>query len=171
MASSNKVYVYWDACVFNSYAGRYPERIEMLDQVWDEVQRVDSLRLITSAVSILEVAFASGHGAGQRMPELEERIDALWHDPKIELVEAHTQLMTAGRDLMRWAKDRDLSLSPNDALHLATARWVNEYVGRVRNVFTYDRRMLDFDGRLDNLEVRRPYVLQHWLIPSDSSQG
>lgn len=163
--ASDKTFLYWDACVFSSYVGGHPGRVDTISELWDEIARQHPRRtIITSSISIVEVAFASGHGQGVRNPENENRIDALWDDPIVQVVDASQPLMYLARSLMRQAKDMQRSLKPNDALHLATAQWINQMIGDVQEVHTYDNAWANLSDLVDGLKICEPYVPQPRLL-------
>ncbi len=49
--------VYWDACVFLSYINGEQERLPVIDALLEE-SRSGKIEIITSTVSLAEVAFA-----------------------------------------------------------------------------------------------------------------
>lgn len=162
--ASKITYTYWDSCVFLSYVAKIPDRIEMLDAVLEEVREDRERKLIASAFAIAEVAFASGHGSPTRRPTDEEaRIDELWEAPFIELVEVNRFILYQARTLMRDAVDQSLPLKPNDAVHLATAAWVNEHVGPVNEFQTYDKKLMNCNA-LISIPIREPTTLQPRLL-------
>lgn len=154
-------YFYWDACVFSSYIGAIPDRQPVIEALLDKVSSSKRLRIITSSLSILEVVFASGHGAGRRLSsQVEQKIDSLWHSEHIEVVEAHSQLMFAARDLMRQVDGQGWSLKPQDALHLATAAWIHQYAGNLLEVHTYDGKWERYTSLLGGIVICEPHVEQ-----------
>jgi hypothetical protein len=56
---ASRSYVYWDACVFIDYLQKAPSRIAVLDSIVAEA-RNGQLLLVTSTLSMVEVAFAEG---------------------------------------------------------------------------------------------------------------
>lgn len=169
---TRKDYFYWDACVFSSYVGAIPERMPVIDAILEQIAKKDSQRqIITSNISIVEVAFASGHGHGRRMPpEIESRIDELWRSPLIEIAEVNSFLMFRARGLMRDAVDHGWSLKPNDAIHLATAQWVNDNIAPVPEFHTYDINLLaKMSVLIGGLLICEPRVDQLRLPFNDSS--
>ena len=94
---SELTYIYWDSCVFLSYVSAIAERIEVLDALLDQIQHDRKRKLITSSISIAEVAFASGHGRPERRPShIEDRIDELRDASFVELVEVCLGLAFGG---------------------------------------------------------------------------
>jgi predicted nucleic acid-binding protein len=115
-------FVSWDANVFLSYingdAARLPDIDALLTQSGTDFQ------IVTSALSVVEVAFAKIEQDGRALDdETEQRIDALWEPPSpVQLVEFYPLLANEARALIRQAIPRGWSLKPLDAMHLATAR-------------------------------------------------
>lgn len=168
MPPTKSEFYYWDSCVFLSYITNSPERINVLDALWEKIAKHPQQKIITSSISILEVAYASGDGRPKRMPrETEEAIDQLWSDPSIEVVEVFPHLLYRARDLMRNALSENWSLKPNDAVHLVTAQWVAENIGKVHELHTYDQRIRKFSAMIGNIPIREPYILQPGLLENN----
>lgn len=154
-------FLYWDACVFSSYIGAIPDRQPTIEALLEKVYSSKRLRIITSSMSVLEVVFASGHGPGRRLSsQAETKIDEFWKSEFVEVVEAHRFLMFAARDLMRNVASQGWSLKSQDALHLATAAWVNQYAGDVVEVHTYDDQWARYSPLLGGLTICEPHVDQ-----------
>jgi len=161
---SELTYIYWDSCVFLSYVGAIAERINVLDAFLDQIQQDRNRKLIASSISIAEVAFASGHGRPERRPpHIEDRIDELWNAPFIELVEVSRPILYRARTLMRDGLDRGLRLKPYDAVHLATAAWVNDNISSVDEIHTYDGDFRVFE-KLIGIRIVEPYINQPPLL-------
>lgn len=157
-------YLYWDASVFSSYVGRIADRLPIIDALFEQVVADRRRRIITSAISVMEVAFASGHGPGRRTsPEQEGRIDELWRSPHIEVVDVTHGLLLRARSFMRDAVDENWSISPNDALHLVTAAWVHATFGEVIAVHTYDN-WSRFQPMIGGILIDAPNVQQPRLL-------
>ena len=116
--------VYWDSCVFLHYIDGTPERLPILDALLDEASTTNDLDIVTSTLSIGEVAFAQVERTGRTLdPAIEARIDALSADrTAIQLVEMDQVIARAARTLLRAAVAQARSLKPLDAIHLATAQ-------------------------------------------------
>lgn len=70
--------IYWDSCVFLHYIDGTPEWLPILDALLDEASATDELIIVTSTVSISEVAFAQVERPRQALdPAVESNIDAL----------------------------------------------------------------------------------------------
>ncbi len=70
--------VYWDACVVLSYINADSERLPVLGELLAEARR-GKVRIVTSTLSVVEVAFAAEEQRRQAPdPVTEAQIDALW---------------------------------------------------------------------------------------------
>jgi predicted nucleic acid-binding protein len=70
--------VYWDACVLLSYINEVTERVSVIDELLRQ-SRAGEVRLLTSALSQVEVAFAASEKEQAALdPEVEQRIAELW---------------------------------------------------------------------------------------------
>lgn len=115
-------FVYWDANVFLSYINGDAARLPDIDSLL--AQSGSDFQIITSALSVVEVAFAKIEQDGRALDDATERkIDALWEPASpVQLVEFYPLLANEARALIRQAIPRGWSLKPADAIHLATAR-------------------------------------------------
>ena len=115
--------IYWDACVFLAYVNAEEGRIEDVDAILLQASR-GRIELITSTVSIAEVAFGAAEQRGQPLDKaIEDKINRLWMPPSpVRLVEFHALIAAEAVRLMRDLRPSGLSLKPMDAIHLATAR-------------------------------------------------
>ena len=151
--------IYWDSCVPLSYVNGVPDRLPTIDELLRHARR-EELELVTSVLSITEVAFAASEQAGGALdPEVEENIDSLWSpDSPIALVEFHDLIAREARGLIRQGIGQDWGkLKPADAIHLATARRLE-----VDRFHTYDDRLLKWNG-VAGFPVTRPEVAQGML--------
>lgn len=124
---------YWDACVFLSYINGDTDRSADLERLL-EASHDGRIEIVTSMVSMVEVARGAQEQAGQVDATVTARIDALWTPPSpIKLVEFHIVIASAARDLIRIGIGHGWSLKPMDAIHLATAANV-----RAGELLTYD---------------------------------
>lgn len=153
---SNPSRIYWDSCVFLSYLDAIPERMPTLDALLYRAQTDSQLEIVTSTVSVVEVAFATDErGKDQLRAEELEKIEAFWADSSaFRLAEFHRLIATDARGLIRAAVAQGLSLKPMDAVHLATAQRLG-----VQDFHTYDERLFRFD-RLFNFPIRHPFTEQ-----------
>lgn len=88
--------------MFLSYIQKDASRIAVIEGIWEEISNNKGSKIITSSVSILEVAFAAYEKTGGILDaEVAEKLDKMWRDPSILLVEAAPFIMYKARDLMR----------------------------------------------------------------------
>ncbi len=153
--------VYWDANVAQSYIEGVADRLPVLDaQLEQSTSAQHGLKLLTSTLSIVEVAYAAQEKE-QRMldPQIEDKINALWEDPRaIQLVEVYEQITRDARTLMRQALVHGWSLKPHDAIHLATARRLG-----VVEFHTYDKPLTKYRAVVGFL-IMEPYTDQPRLL-------
>jgi predicted nucleic acid-binding protein len=124
--------VYWDSCVFLSYLNETPDRAPHIEALLTQAE-AGKLEIVTSTVTIAEVAFAASEQiSGALDPQIEAKIVALW-GPPIRMVEFHAPIGARAAQLVRDAMLRKTGLKPMDAIHLATA----EQVG-VHEFHSYD---------------------------------
>lgn len=113
---------YVDANVLLAYVLEEDDRAPVVEQLLREAAE-GNRRLITSTVSIVEVAFGAEKAKGGALdPGTLLTIDNLWSGGlPVGLAEASTRIMYEARDLARAARAQNRKLTPNDAIHLATA--------------------------------------------------
>lgn len=161
----NNTYIYCDSCVFIAYFNKEPGRVEILDQLFEEIQQDKNKTIITSAFTITEVAYIehekpkSGTNQKSRLKaDTEERLDQFWGDHSlIEMVDFQEVLARDARKLMRQASTLGYSLRAPDALHLVSA----QFVGAIE-FLTYDD--LEKYAELTHLRILEPYVEQKKLL-------
>jgi len=118
--------VYLDSCVMLSYINGNPARLPNIDALLDEGRRGE-IELLTSVVSITEVAFGKAEQDGREPDQATlDKIDSLWRPPSpIKLVDFYDALAEEARTVIRLAIPLGASpIKPMDAIHIATAkRW------------------------------------------------
>jgi predicted nucleic acid-binding protein len=115
--------IYFDANVFLAYVGNELGRADTVQTLLDEARR-GQIEILTSTLSIAEVAFGA-HERDHGLTEAgEEAIDHLWAPASpIILVDVSQAVTRSARTLIRKAKiDGVGGLRGADAIHLATAR-------------------------------------------------
>lgn len=161
-------YVYCDANVFLAYFNKEADRIGILDQLFDEIQQDDQRKIVTSVLSITEVSHVAEEKRKNKLNEaVNAALDSFWGDASLlEFIDFNERVARDARDLIRQAIGLQIALRPNDAIHLASAK----YVG-VSECLTYDQKLHRFSGMLD-MVVREPYVSAPKLpldFPDDST--
>lgn len=151
---------YLDANVFLAYVlneGPAP----IIEEVLRE-GRAGERKLITSTLTIAEVAFVAGESQGGSLhPEALSVIDSLWDTGSpVAMFEATMSVMYRARDLARSARSVSRQVKPGDAIHLATAREVGVDV-----IYTYEKQETrKFWQTLVDIPVTEPDVSQLPLI-------
>ena len=150
--------VYWDACVVLSYINADSERLSVLEELLAEARRGEA-RIVTSTLSVVEVAFAAEEQRQQAPdPATESQIDALWTPGSvIILAELHLGIARRARALMREAMARGWSLKPPEAIHLATT--LQHSADRFHS---YDDRLSEY-ADISGLIIAEPQAVQPQL--------
>jgi predicted nucleic acid-binding protein len=134
--------IYWDADVFLSYVEDHPDRAPLLELLLADA-RSGKLEIVTSVISIAEVAFAETERVRQRLsPDVELKIDALWAvGSPVRVIEVYPLIASRARNLMRDGITQGWSLKAHDAIHLATAQQ-----HQVDEIHTYDGKWAKYAG-------------------------
>lgn len=113
--------VYLDACAVIAYIQDEANRSHMMQCVLDD-GLAGRLELVTSTLSIAEVAFYAGERPAV-LVEASKQIDALWvPSSPIKLIDMSQALARDARQIMRKAVEKGISCpKPPDAIHLASA--------------------------------------------------
>lgn len=153
-------FLYWDSCVFLSYINCHPERYETIRSCLEEIEKDNGRKIVTSAITKAEVAYASFEKDAKALDvEVIREIDNLLNDYNvIELVTVNDTITVRARNLMRAALPFGWSLKPIDAIHLASAEWA----GAVE-VHTYEPKWAKY-GEFINTPILEPYVNQPRLL-------
>lgn len=132
--------IYWDSNCWLSLINAVPERVHILKSLLsDSKNALGDISLVTSAIAKVEVAFAQSEYQGNQIDrDVEAAIDALWADrPAVTLIEFHDRIALEARELIRSGLHRKWRLKPMDAIHLATAKWLD-----VDEFHTYDKGLI-----------------------------
>lgn len=161
MNRTKSEYTYWDASVFLAYLNNEPGRADTIDALIDQVSRARTARLVTSALTIVEVVTAANSARPQRLTTTQDdRIDELLTAPFLRLVDTSLALYYDARRLMRAALDRGWSLKAKDAIHLATAAWLHQAISPLLAIHTYDDKWLRYSHLVGGLPITPPYLPQ-----------
>lgn len=135
--------IYWDSCVFLAYLNNEPGRAEVIEAIWGEISTSDDTRILTASISIVEVGHLTIEKEKHKLlPDTTAKIDKMWTDPSVLIVEVNSPIMYIARNLMRTATSHGWSLKPYDATHLATAIWINTNVPTsIKEFYTYDDKL------------------------------
>lgn len=144
--------VYWDSCVFIDYIEREPGIIATLDAIVAAAER-DELQIVTSTLSMAEVAFATSERMpGPVDPAMFAIADAMWSDRRlVTAVEVDAVVAMLAREIIRRGLNEGRSLKPPDAIHLATARQYS-----CSDFHTTDDRLQRWNGEW--MPVRPPFT-------------
>lgn len=148
-------YVYCDANVFLAYFNAEAGRVTTLDQLFEEVQKDNQRKIVTSVVSITEVSHVAEEKKRDRLDQkIYDAIEGFWGDTSlIEFVDFNELIARQARDLIREAITLKYALRTNDAIHLTSARFVG-----VSECFTYDKKLHRFSS-IVGYDIREPYVI------------
>lgn len=115
--------IYWDSSVFLHYMEGTSKWMSILDALIDEASKTGNLVIVTSTLSIVEVAYAKSEKSGRALdPAVVAGMDALWGDRSaVQLVEFDQVIARDARSLLRRSVETRRKLTPPDAIHLATA--------------------------------------------------
>lgn len=151
-ASTRRIYV--DANVLLAYLGNETGHAEIVQALLDEARRSE-IEIITSVLSIAEVAFGAQERDAGLTPEGEAQIDTLWQPASpITLVDVSQATAREARSVIREAKTKGLArLRSMDAMHLASAR-----LHGADEIFTYEVKARSSWQELTGLPVNEPSV-------------
>ena len=153
-------FLYWDTDVFLSYLNEHPDRISTLQAILDNISEDKQSLIVTSTISKVEVAWVA-HEKFNRVlnPNEESQIDALWNDSSVvDFVEFHDDIAIIARDIMRTGMIKGWKLRTNDAIHLASAQWVQCY-----EINTYDDKWSKY-SEVVGIDIKEPSVIQPSLL-------
>jgi predicted nucleic acid-binding protein len=168
MSSSKGRFCYWDSNIFLAYINQEPGRVGTIDSLWEEIEKENGGKVVTSTVSIVEVAAAAQERIQKQLDaQAELKIDGMWQDPTVLLVESPEVVMRIARKLIRDALPAGWRLHPKDAIHLATAVWVDRNVHSVTEFHTYDGKLAKFNA-MTGLTICEPNIAQPRLLPPGS---
>ena len=155
----NRIF-YWDANVFIYYLNNDPHKIKTLEAILDEIQKSGKDKIITSAISKVEVAWAASEKLNRALSKDEEhKIDNLWNDPSIiEIVDLNDEITYIARRILREAMIKTWKPKTNDAIHLASAEWVG-----AAEMHTYDTKLYKYN-QLIGIVVKAPAAKQPKLF-------
>lgn len=153
-------FLYWDTDVFLSYLNEHPDRISTLQSILDKISKDKQSLIVTSTISKVEVAWVAHEKLNRVLnPSEESRIDALWNDLSvIDFVEFHDDIAIIARDIMRTGMIKGWKLRTNDAIHLASAQWVQCY-----EINTYDDKWSKY-SEIVGIDIKEPSVIQPSLL-------
>lgn len=155
-------YIYCDANVFVAYFNAEASRVEILDTLFDTVQKHPAKNIITSVLTLTEVSHIAEEKQKSRTRDHAlQRLDEFWNDTSlIEFVDFNEIIARQARTLIRDAINKKHALYPYDAIHLTSARYAGTTI-----FFTYDRKLTKFSDP-PNFMVQEPFIDQPPLFPN-----
>jgi predicted nucleic acid-binding protein len=157
----NSRVLYWDSSVFLSWVNETPSRAPIIEDIHAEITKGNNSIVYTSVESIVEVANADSEKQQQKLdPAVEERINNMWEDISfIKVVDNIPHIAKIARRLMRDAIPQGWILKPKDAIHLATAMWLDKNVENIDELHTYDTGLPKYEAMI-GIHICEPHVLQ-----------
>lgn len=134
---------YWDSCVFISYLENEPARAPIIHAHWERAAQRGDIQILTSAITKVEVAYLQTEKINRTLSLTElQRIDDMWDNPLVLMVEASDPVMLIARGLVRDAMAQGQTIKPYDATQLASAIWVHRNTpDPIVEFYTYDARL------------------------------
>lgn len=156
---TNRLY-YWDSNVFLYYLNDDPERVPTLEAILDAISKDDKTTIVTSVISKVEIAWVASEKENRALDDAQEaRIDAFWNDSSVvEFIDFNEEITFIARSLKRRAMARGWSLKTYDAIHLASAEWV-----QAAEMNTYDEQLFKY-SELIGIDVKIPIAAQPKLF-------
>ena len=158
MPADNPACIYCDANVLLAYVGNEVGRVDVVETLLDEAGH-NRIEIITSVLSIAEVAYGAEEKAAGLTDDGVRRIEKLWvPSSPITLVDVSSATARGARMLIRHARQQGLSLRSVDALHLASAMQFG-----ATTIFTYETQKLASWALITGLVVTEPTVVNAQL--------
>jgi hypothetical protein len=142
MAGSNLPIYYWDACIFISLLNgeTTPQRSQSdLDGIEEHVRLFDNDLIIiaTSVISLIEVMSL------KVIPEHKDTLKEITKKPNFllfDVIQPMAEIANEIREYYQLQKDTDgiPTIETPDSIHLATAIYINQVMGRCPVFYTFD---------------------------------
>ena len=149
------VRVYLDANVLIAYVADEEGRADKVQSLLDDA-RDEKITLLTSVLSITEVAYIATEQSDIDPVGSAETIDQLWVPASpINVVDVSTRIAREAREIIRQSKRRQKKVvKPADAIHLASAS-----IHSCDRLFTYERDSTRRQwAELTRLTVDEPFL-------------
>lgn len=168
MAKGGPEYVYWDACVVQSYIEKRPGRWPLLrDLLRASVDDAQPLKLVTSTWTVVEVAYFGALEQARQLPETYQAIRDFWDSEAIQLIEFHELTAADARDIVRRSHFEQWTIKPKDAVHAASAKDRG-----VREFHTYDKKFAERLTQQLGIPAGQPSsLLLRWGAPAPVEQA
>ena len=150
--------IYWDSCIVIAYFSNDPDKVNILEAVLDDVSKSDGRKkIVTSLVAKVEVSFVTAERTSKHLSEdVEKKIDNFWaEDSVLELIEFHDGIASLSRRIIRDGIPNGWRLKPMDAIHLASAKWLEVTEFHTYNLSDFQRYEKDM-----GFKICEPYVSQ-----------
>ena len=166
MASSRELW-YWDSDVILSYLNKETPRHKDLSQMLAEVENSSGkIKIISSTIAKVEVAYLKENEVPDTSQQALDKIDQFFLDSSvIELVGVNDYITDLAREFIVDIKSRGMKLTPADAIHMATAKWMGVTVFHTYNERDFKRlqHKVQFD-----IEQPLPQQTTLFVIPPRS---
>ena len=153
--TANPPRAYLDACVLLSFVNDAPGRADVVQSLLEDAED-GKVHLLTSNLSIAEVAYIASDQEPRDGTDEEATIDELWTpNSPVKLAEFSRPIAHRARSIIRKARENETArVRSADAVHLATAE-INE----CDRFYTYERESIrkGWDA-LIQADVSEPYV-------------
>jgi len=158
--------IYLDANVLLSLVNDAPGRADTVQSLLEDAED-GKVHLLTSNLSIAEVAYIDPEQEPAGSADDETTIDGLWiPDSPVKLAEVSRLVVLKARSIIRKARvNGTKSVRSADAVHLATAE-INE----CKRFYTYESKNRTGWDALINADISEPYV-DAPRLPGDRSGG
>lgn len=161
---------YWDSCIFLAYLNNEPQRADIIEAHWDRISQQSESKILTAAISIAEVGHLTIEKEKYKLlPGTIDKIDNMWNNSSVLIVETSLSIVYLARDLMRAATTQGWSLKPFDATHLATALWVHNNVGVISEFHTYDDKLFKLQNIVGFPIIEPPDITRQLPLINTSS--
>lgn len=162
--------LYWDASVFVSYVNGEADRVPTIEAILAENEE-GTTEIFTSQLTMVEVIYAKSGERKQVDEETEKRIITLIKSAR--MIDVHELISTNARGIIRNALSNEIDpnawrVKSNDAIHLATAKFLVEVVG-LDEVHTYDLRWDRYTAEV-GCKITRP-TAETFSWPRDAASA
>ena len=154
-------YLYWDADVILHYLSKYPKHHQVLSDIIDEVEKSNGkTKIITSALSQVEVFYLKNGSSLNISPASIAEIDKFFlNNPIMEVVGINDFVIRDTRDLQFQLRNKGKSLTFPDAIHLATAKWLQPSI-----FHTYNKKDFSKASSFVTFPIEEPSLSQKNLF-------
>jgi len=154
-------YIYWDACVILSFLNNEKDRAQIIEGILAKIKTNNKEKIATSVLSKVEISWVAHEKLDRILnDEEEEKIDKLWNDFSVlEVVEFNDEIALIARNIMRQGMVVGKKIRTNDAIHIATAKWIV-----AKEINTYNLSDFKKFEYIISIPIKEPSILQPRLI-------